>query len=176
MNSSLFSICFVTDTSLDTFNKKHTSLLDEVNTSGAYSHGISNKDSFTTSTLLNMKTKIISNKFIDTLNKECKLYIPHVKLWFYDINPSIITNINTDFEKLVCIILFINGVYSIHYVCNIDNYTINQQKQYIVENVITNYKLYTREHDKNNITEFRLLINTFDSNGNTKTSTYEITF
>ena len=28
------------------------------------------------------------------INKECKLYIPHVKLWFYDINPSIITNIN----------------------------------------------------------------------------------
>ena len=172
MTSSLFSVCFLTDTSLDTFNKKHTSLIDEVNTSGASSHGLPNKDVFTISTLLNMKIKIISNNIIDTLNKECKIYIPHLKLWFYDINPSIITNIDTNFEKLVCIMLFINGVYSIHYVYNIDNYTINQQKQYIVENVITNYKLYTRDHHKNNITEFRLLINTFDCNGNTKTTDY----
>ena len=120
---------------------------------------------------VNIKTKIISNEIIDTLNKECQLYIPHIKLWFYDINKDI--NTNTDFQKLVCIILFINGVYGIHYVCNVDNYTIKQQKQYIVDNVIPNYKLRSIN---NNTTNFILLINTFDSNGNTKTSEYEITF
>jgi hypothetical protein len=171
MNSSLFSVCFLTDTKVVSSNDKHILLIDEFNYSGASSHGLPNKDAFTKSTLLNMKTKIISNNIIDTLNKECKLYIPHVKLWFYDINKDI--NIDTDFEKLVCIILFINGVYGIHYVCNIDNYTITQQKQYIIENIISNYKLYSRN---SNTTEFRLLINTFDSNGNTKTSDYEITF
>ena len=118
-----------------------------------------------------MKTKIISNKIIDTLSEEYKLYLPHLKIWFYDINKDI--NTNTNFEKLVCIMLFINGVYGIHYVCNIDHYSIRQLKQYISDNVIPNYKLYTRDNDK---TDFRLLINTFDSNGNTKTSTYEITF
>ncbi len=156
MNLSLFSICFLTDATLVSSNNV-----------------LPNKDAFTTSTLLNMKTKIISNDIIDTLHKECKLYIPHIKLWMIDINPSIITNIDTDFEKLVCIILFINGVYGIHYVCNTDNYTIEHQKQYIVENVIPNYKLYSRN---SNTTEFKLLINTFDSNGNTKTTEYEITF
>ena len=167
MNTSLFSVCFLTDTSLDSFNKKNTSLIDELNYSGASSHGLPNKDAFTTSTLLNMKIQIIPNNIIDTLHKEYQTYLPHLKLWFYDINKDM--NTNTNFDKLVCIMLFINGVYGIHYVCNIDNYTINQQKQYIVENVIPNYKLYSRYNEN---TEFRLLINTFDSNGNTKTSIY----
>ena len=169
MNSNLFSICFETDTKLDLSNEKDTLLLDKLNDSGASSHGLPNKDIFTISTLLNMKIKIISNDIIDTLTKEYKINFPHIKLWFYDINK----NIDTNFEKLVCIILFINSVYEIHYVCNIDHYSIRQQKQYIVENVIPNYKLYIRNNDT---TEFRLLINTFDTNGNTKTSTYEITF
>ena len=168
MNSSLFSICFETDTTLVSFNEKDISLLDTLNYSGASGYGIPNKDAFTISTLLNMKTKIILNKIIDTLSEEYKLYLPHLKIWFYDINKDI--NINKDFEKLVCIMLFVNGVYGIHYVCNIDHYSIRQLKHYIVENVIPNYKLYTRDHHKNNITEFKLLINTFDSNGNTKTT------
>ena len=107
---------------------------------------------------------------IDTLQEHYKLYLPTINLWIYDIKTSIITNIDIDLEKIVCIILFINGVYGIHYVCNIDNYTIKQQKQYIIENVIPKFKLY--KHTQNNY-EFTLLINTFDTNGKTKTSDYE---
>jgi len=173
MNSRLFSICFETDTTLDLFNEKDTLLLDELNTfgaSGALGHPIPNKDVFTISTLLNTKIQIIPNNRIADLQDYYKINFPHIKLWFFDIN--IIHN----FDKCVCIILFINGVYGIHYVCNIDNYSIRQQKQYITDIVIPNYKLYKHTQNNDDKYEFNLLINTFDSNGNTKTSTYEITF
>ena len=172
MNSSLFSICFETYTKLDSFNEKDTLLLDELNYSGASSHGLPNKDIFTISTLLNTKIQIIPNNRIADLQEDYKINFPHIKLWIYDINK----NINTNFEKLGCIILFINGVYGIHYVCNIDNYSIKQQKHYITDIVIPNYKLYKHTKNNDDNDEFNLLINTFDTNGNTKSSVYEITF
>ena len=177
MNSSLFSICFETDTSLIT---EHT-VMTQKNSYGASGIGIPNKDAFTLSTLLNIKTQIIPNIRIENLQEDYKLNFPHIKLWFFDINK----NIDTDFDKFVCTILFINGVYGIHYVCNTDNYTIKQQKQYILENVIPNYKLYKKndgenndgvtndDEDKNNEYKFNLLINSFDSVGKTKSSVYE---
>jgi hypothetical protein len=170
MNSSFFTICFITDTTLDDLsNKKNTLLLDELNDSGASGNGIPNKDIFTISTLLNTKIQIIPNNRIADLQKDYKINFPHIKLWIFDINK----NIDTNFEKLGCIILFINAVYGIHYVCNIDNYTIKQQKQYITDIVIPNYKLYKHTQNNDDKYEFNVLINTFDSNGNTKTSVYE---
>lgn len=177
MNSSLFSICFQTDTSLTT---EYTDLTPS-NSSGASGNGTPNKDVFTISTLLNTNIQLIPNHRIEYIKEEYKIDFPHIKLWFFDIN----TNIDTNFEKYVCTILFINGVYGIHYVCNTDHYSIRQLKQYIVDNVIPNYKLYKKndgeknhdedknDNDKNNDYEFNLLINTFDFLGKTKSSVYD---
>ena len=174
MNSSLFSICFETDTTLISTSENNIGI---TNNSGASGHPIPNKDAFTLSTILNLNTntRLIHNNRIALLQDYYKIHFPTIKLWMFDINQNIDTN--TDFEKLVCIILFINGVYGLHYVCHIDNYTIQQQKKYILENIIPNYKLYNCTHNNDakndNNYEFILLINTFDSNGNTKTSDYE---
>lgn len=172
MNSSLFSICFETDTTLISTSEKNIII---TKTSGASGYPIPNKDVFIISTLLNTKIQIIPNNRIALLQDYYKINFPHIKLWMFDINKNIDTN--TDFEKLVCVILFINDVYGIHYVCNIDHYTIRQLKQYIVENVIPNYKLYDHIYNNDakndNKYKFILLINTFESNGKTKTSDYK---
>ena len=181
MNSSLCSICFETDTSLISTSEINIDI-DIDNTTGSSGHTIPNKDAFTLSNIVNLNTRIIPNHRIEHLQDYYKIHFPSIKLWLYDINKNI--NTNTNFEKLSCIILFINSVYGLHYVCNTDNYSIKQQKQYILENVIPNYKLYNHIHtndDKNDEKnddkyEFMLLINTFDTNGKTKSSTYEITF
>lgn len=172
MNSSLFSICFQTDTSITT----DTTVLTPTHSSGASGNGTPNKDIFTISTLLNTNIQFIPNHRLKYVKKEYKIDFPHIRLWFFNIN----TNIDTDFEKYVCVILFINDVYGIHYVCNTDHYSIRQLKQYIVDNVIPNYKLYKKndgdknnDENKNNDYEFNLLINTFDFLGKTKSSVYE---
>ena len=175
MNSSLCSICFETDTSLISTSENDIDIdIDISNTSGASGHTIPNKDAFTLSNIVNLNTRIIPNHRIEHLQDYYKIHFPSIKLWLYDINKNI--NTNTNFEKLSCIILFINSVYGLHYVCNTDNYSIKQQKQYILENVIQNYKLYKHTQNNDDKYEFNFLINTFDSNGNTKTSVYEITF
>ena len=175
MNSSLFSICFQTDTSLTTDTTEDTDLTP-THSSGASGNGTPNKDIFTISTLLDTNIELISNDRIKYLIEEYKINLPHINLWFFDIN----TNIDTDFEKYVCVILFINDVYGIHYVCNTDHYSIRQLKVYILDNVIPNYKLYKKnDNDKNdgedkiNDYKFNLLINTFDFLGKTKSSVYE---
>ena len=179
MNSSLFSICFEIDTTLISTSENNIGITNTSGASGASGHPIPNKDAFTLSTILNLNTRLIPNNRIALLQDYYKIHFPTIKLWMFDINKNIDTT--TDFEKLVCIILFINGVYGLHYVCHIDNYTIQQQKKYILDNVIPNYKLYNHIHNtdakndakNDNNYEFILLINTFESNGNTKTSDYE---
>ena len=159
MNS--FSLWFETDTSI---------VLEKTDTiiSGASGDTtIPNKDAFTISNILNLKTRITPNEMIDILHNEYNINYPNIKLWNYDIDYSLGNN----FEKLVCTILFINGVYGIHYICNTDHYTINQQKQYILENVIPKYKLYSQTDN-----EYVLLINTFTNGGRSKTSIYENIF
>ena len=57
MNTSLYSICFLTDTTLVVLsNDKHknTLIIDELNYSNASRNDISNKDIFTLSTLLHL--------------------------------------------------------------------------------------------------------------------------
>jgi hypothetical protein len=165
---SSFSICFETDTEIISVNTKKRenkenkeTILSELSATGTY---INNKDAFTISNILNFKIRIIPDEIIDILQNENNINFRNIKLWNYDIN----CNLGNDFEKLVCIILFINGVYGIHYICNTDNYSITKQKQYILENILLNHKLYSQSNN-----EYVLLINTFNSDGRTKTSIYE---
>ena len=62
MNSSLFSLCFETDTTLFSSSYKDTLILDESKDSGASGNGIPNKDAFTITNILNLNTRIIPNK------------------------------------------------------------------------------------------------------------------
>ena len=177
---SILSLCFETDTTKTSFDttinkyKNKTDALctkyDPINTydaCGAYGDAtLPNKDAFTISNMLNLRTRLIPNniQFIEQYQEHIAITYPNIKLWVYDVNM----HYDFDMCNIVCIILFINGVYGTHYVCNID--VIEEQKKYILENVITKYKLYTQNNIKY---EYVLLINTFDSNGKTETSTYE---
>jgi len=173
-----FSICFETDKTIISKTSLYTHTKNEPtgvsSTSDASGGDTPNEYAFTTSNMLNIRTRIISNKLIQQYQENyynTHPHFSHIKLWVYDTNIHF--DLDFDFTKVVCIILFINGVYGIHYVVNTDNYTCKQQKQYILENVIPKYKLYRQTDDKS---EYKLLINTFDSNGFTHTSTYENIF
>ena len=167
-----FSICFETDKTIRSKDALYT--YTEIEPIGACASGgnILNKDAFTISNILNLKTRIISNKLISQHQDYYNTHFSNIKLWIYDMNIKFDIDIDIDITKIVCIILFINDVYGIHYVVNTDNYTIKQQKQYILENVIPKYKLYSQKDND----DYVLLINTFDSNGLTNTSTYETIF
>lgn len=183
---SSFSICFETDTTILPSSKSSNRDIDR-NTnkiiSGAFGDdSIPNKDAFTQSNILNLKTRIIPNTMIEDLQNHYKITFPHIKLWNYDINDSLGDSLGDNCEKLVCIILFINGVYGIHYISNTDNYSTEKQKYYISENIIKNIELSSRSHTHNHIhnhihtysnNEYVLLINTFNNDGITNTSIYE---
>jgi hypothetical protein len=167
---SSFSICFETDTTVVSSSKssnrdRNTNKI----TSGACGDdSIPNKDAFTQSTILNLKTRIITNAMIENVQDYYKITYPNIKLWVYDINHSLCN----DCEKLVCILLFINDVYGLHFMCHID--TLDKQKHYILDTVIPKYKLYNYKNDNGaDNDKYVLLINTFNSNGSTNTSTYE---
>ena len=164
---SSYSLCFESDAMYVDYNNS----IKENYSSGASSDNTTpNKDAFTISNIFNLRTRIIPTSMIETLQHNYTITNPNSKLWLYDIDV-----VNTDFENLVCLILFINGVYGIHYVCNTNNYTITQQKQHILETVIPQFKLYSQTNEECDFNfEYTLLINTFDSDGKTKTSTYDI--
>ena len=105
---SLFSICFETDITIVPSNKSSNRYKNKI-TSGAYGDNtIPNKDVFTKSNILNLKTRIISNKIIKKLQEHYKNTYSYIKLWLYDININI--NVIKEIKNLVCIILFISSV------------------------------------------------------------------
>jgi hypothetical protein len=168
---SSFSICFETDTTIISSSKSSNKDTNNI-TSGACGacgdDSLPNKDAFTQSNILNLKIRIIPNTMIENVQEHYKITYPHIKLWQFDINDSL----GYDCEKLVCILLFINGVYGLHFMCTIN--TLDKQKHYILDTVIPKYKLYN--HKNNNYPDndkYVLLINTFNSNGSTNTSVYE---
>ena len=125
-----------------------------------------NKDAFTFDNVLNMKTQIISDKSkyileeeIECLQKFYKSQLPHVKLWIYDLDKKYMKT-----KNIICIILFINDVYGLHYICN--DLTLVDTKYNILYMILNN-----PENNKNNKYVFQ--INTFNSDGYTETSTFE---
>jgi hypothetical protein len=168
---SLFSICFETDiTVVPSSNRDRDT--NKIISGACGDDSIPNKDAFTQANILNLKTRIIPNTMIKDLQEHYNITFPHIKLWQFDINESLGESLGDNCEKLVCIILFINGVYGIHYISNID--TLNKQKQYILDTIISKYKLYNYKNE--NYTDndkYVLLINTFNSDGSTNTSIYE---
>ena len=176
MSSCLFSICFETDTTIfstsikdtkDTKDAKDSILLDDPENTGASGGNLPNKDAFTISNILNLKTQIIPSNMTDDLHEEYKINFPNIKLWDYDIHNSIIID---DIEKVICIILFINGVYGLHYICNIDTFETKKQD---LQNLVHKISFDQNFSQKN---EYILLINTFNINGKIQTSNYENIF
>ena len=158
-NSNHYLICFETDTTIVSSTNKIQNKLPSPY-SGACSDGTSNKDAFTLANILNMKIQIIPYEMINTLQTNYTENYPHIKLWVFDINTE---SINLD--NIVCIILFINGVYGLHFICNTTTTnTYKTQKEKIKIDIRKNYS-------QNDV--YILQINTFDAYGKTKTSDYE---
>ena len=157
-NSHHYSICFETNTTIISSTNKIQNKLPSPY-SRACTNGTPNKDAFTLANILNMKIQIIPNKMIDTLQTNYKENFPHIKLWFFDINTETINLETINLENIVCIILFINGVYGLHFICQ-----DNTQKEKIKIDIRKNYS-------QNDV--YILQINTFDAYGKTKTSDYE---
>jgi hypothetical protein len=161
-----YSICFETDTTI--FSTDINNYNSYYNSGASADITIPNKNAFTLKNILNCKTRIISSSIIDILQENYKISDPNIKLWCYDINinTKINTNIQKDLEldNMICIILFINGVYGLHYICNSD--TLDKQKDHILNNIKNNIS-------NNIITMYSAYINTFNSNGQTKSSVFE---
>ena len=101
MSSSLFSICFETDTTIFSTSikdAKDSILLDDPENTGASGGNLPNKDAFTISNILNLKTQIIPSNMTDDLHEEYKIIFPNIKLWDYNIHNSIIID---DIEKVI---------------------------------------------------------------------------
>ena len=140
-----------------------------------------NKDAFTLSNVLNMKIQIISDKNknyledqIYTLEEEYKVQFPNTKLWIHDLDKK---HIKT--KNIICIILFINDIYGLYYICNTD--TFEDTKYTILETILNKIdkqitqiqSIDNKTTEPNNTNKYVLLINTFNSDGKTETSTYE---
>jgi hypothetical protein len=141
-----------------------------------------NKHAFTIANVLNMKIQIISdnNKTyledkIYTLEEEYKIQFPHSKLWIHDLDKK---HIKT--KNLICILLFINDVYGLYYICNTN--TLEDTKYHILETILNKIDKQITQiqipqphslDTKTNTNKYVLLINTFNSDGKTETSKYE---
>lgn len=99
--------------------------LDQSLLTGASGKGVINPDAFTKKTFLQQKTTIITKQDYEDLEQIYKTK-PYFNLFRFDIFDTE-KSLSTDKSKLCCIILFINDIYSYHYVCAID--TIEKTKQ-----------------------------------------------
>ena len=169
---SSFSICFETDMTVIASNHMDKSIDKTKDLSYAYGDdSIPNKDAFTISNILNFKTQIIPTDKIEDLQNDYISKFPNIKLRSYDIKIYLKLNTILEFDKIACIILFTNGVYGLHFICNIDN--IDAKKKYIIEDIIKKYKSYNHTIQNHSSNKFVLLTNTFNIDGKIETSTFE---
>ena len=128
---------------------------DKTGATGASGEGVINSHAFTKKTLLEHKTVIIPIQKYKNLeqNYKNKPYFNLVNLVRFDIF-NFKKRLSKDKSKLCCLIIFLNDVYSYHYVCDID--TIEETKQRF-KNII----------EKNNmgIKNYSLLKLNFDEEG-----------
>jgi hypothetical protein len=120
--SSELCIVFVTEkpTQPPDYDKTNTT-----DTTGASGKGVINSHAFTKQTLLEHKTVIITIQDYEDLEQIYKTK-PYFNLFRFDIFDTE-KRLSTDKSKLCCLIIFLNDVYSYHYVCAID--TIEETKQ-----------------------------------------------
>ena len=99
---------------------------------GASGNGVINLHTFTKTTFMKKKTAIITEQEYKELTYmyQTKPYFNLVMFDIYNTNNYL----GKDKNKLCCMILFINDVYSYHYICTID--TIEDKTQHI-KNIIT---------------------------------------
>ena len=93
----------------------------------ASGEGVINSYAFTKKTLLENKTEIITIQDYEELEKLYKNK-PYFNLFMFTIFDTK-KRLLKDKSQLCCLIIFMNDVYSYHYVCNID--TIEESKQSI---------------------------------------------
>jgi len=93
----------------------------------ASGEGVINSHAFTKKTLLENKTEIITIQDYKELEYIYKNK-PYFNLFMFTIFDTK-KLLSTDKSQLCCLIIFMNDVYSYHYVCNID--TIEESKQSI---------------------------------------------
>ena len=123
--SSGLCIVFVTElpTRKPVCNKTGTT--GATDATGASGEGVINSHAFTKKTLLEQKTAIITIQNYKNLEQNYKTK-PYFNLLRFDIFDTE-KRLSTDKSKLCCLIIFLNDVYSYHYVCAID--TIEETKQ-----------------------------------------------
>ena len=108
---------------------------DKTDTTDASGEGVINSHAFTKKTLLEHKTVIITIQNYEEYKLPYKTK-PYFNLLRFDIFDTE-KRLSTDKSKLCCLIIFLNDVYSYHYVCAID--TIEETKQRfknIIEKII----------------------------------------
>ena len=158
--SSGLCIVFVTElpTRKPVCNKTGTT--GATDATGASGEGVINSHAFTKKTLLEHKTLIITIQDYEKIKDSYKTK-PYFNLLRFDIFDTE-KRLSTDKSKLCCLIIFLNDVYSYHYVCAID--TIEETKQRF-KNII----------EKNNmgIKNYSLLKLNFDEEGKFKESNEE---
>ena len=123
--SSGLCIVFVTElpTRKPVCNKTGTT--GATDATGASGEGVINSHAFTKKTFLQQKTTIITKQDYEDLEQIYKTK-PYFNLLRFDIFDTE-KRLSTDKSKLCCLIIFLNDVYSYHYVCAID--TIEETKQ-----------------------------------------------
>lgn len=97
-----FSICFETDKTITSKDGLYTHTENEPIGACASGGNIINKDAFTISNMLNLKTRIISNKLISQHQEYYNTHFSNIKLWVYDVNMHY--DFDIDITKIVCII------------------------------------------------------------------------
>jgi len=121
---------------------------------------IINKHTFTNTNLLIEKTLITTNekyeKLLDIYHN------PYFNLVMFNI-LNIHNYLELDKNKLCCIILFKNNVYSVHYICTID--TIEDKKIHIIKHITT---------ENMDIQNYSALSITFNEDGTFKHSNDEL--
>ena len=158
--SSELCIVFVTElpTRKPVCNKTGTT--GATDATGASGEGVINSHAFTKKTLLEHKTLIITIQDYEKIKDSYKTkpYFNLLRFDIFDTKKLLVKEKN----KLCCMILFMNDVYSYHYVCAID--TIEETKQRF-KNII----------EKNNmgIKNYSLLKLNFDEEGKFNASNEE---
>jgi len=123
--SSELCIVFVTElpTRKPVCNK--TGTIGATGSTGASGEGVINSNAFIKKTFLEQKSEIIKIQDYEKL-KDIYKTKPYFNLIRFDIFDTE-KRLSTDKSKLCCLIIFMNDVYSYHYVCAID--TIEETKQ-----------------------------------------------
>ena len=151
--SNLYKLCFQTDTTIFVSSNK------------------TNKNAFTLANMLNMKTQIYDENNIDNVKSEYKIRFPNIRLWIFDLDIDIESS--RDIENIICIVVFVNEVYGLHYICNTN--TILDKKTHILNNIKKKIGNNIENNIEKNIDMYSAYTLRFNSSGkiNTSTTIYE---